>query len=1300
MNANPTGTVTFLFTDIESSTKLAQQYPEAMPALLARHHEILKKSIQAHNGYIFQIVGDSFAVAFHSASDALKAALETQRLLRNEAWSPAPIKVRMGIHTGAAQLNDISAPTVYTGYATIALTQRIMAAGHGGQILLSNTTENLLRDQLLKDLTLQDLGEHKFKDVNQLVRLFQVTTPDLQSDFPPLRTHWVGKVSAEAPRRYKTEMKFPILQAKLFGGFSLIYDNRTAMGVKSPRLQSLLAFLILHADSPQSRQQVAFLFWPDTSETQARNNLRQFLFQLRQTLPDSDRFIHVDTNAIFWKTDEKQLIDVLLFQRALKDADVYVQRGDQNLQRVVLEQAVSIYQGDLLPGCYEDWIEPEREGLRLRSQDAHRKLIQILETQREYALALTIGQRLLNLDSLDEGSYVTLIRLHALNDDLSGARRVYQKAVETLRRELDVEPGETLRSTFQRLQHASQAISAQGEKSRPTVVSFKLVGRQLEWQQLQATWTRAVGGDAHLVLITGEAGIGKSRIAEELFSWVKRQGFATAYSRSYGVEGRLSLGPITDLLRSEKIQSLIGSLDKVWMTEIARLLPELLAEHPDLVTPTPISEYGQRQLFFEALARAIHASQHPLLLWIDDLHWADQETLEWLHFLLRFEPHDALLILGTARSEESSPEHPVSLMARQLRMEDKITTIELSPLDAAETAKLASEVKGQVLEESDVIGLFRETEGNPLFVVETMRASVAGSVAIEANLTTTATLDDVQLPPPRVHAVILGRLVQLSPQARKVAELGAVIGRAFPLDLLVRAGHENEEAVVRALNELWQKRIVREQSVNIFDFTHDKLREVSYLEISAPQRRLLHRNVAQALEVIKADDLDVASAQLATHYEQAGMLQQAILYYQKAAKVAASIFANADAVRFLKNALALLPYIPDDLKRGRQELELQLALSMLHRIMSGWTSPEVERALNRALILSDMTNDDAQRIKTLFGLQLMYTVQARYENVEQAYAQAEILLMKTLGAVPPVYTACIAIVKLYTGQIREARKLFERIVSLRDNERLRDIQESFGYNYLVHEHGINSQALWCLGYPEAALHSVNAAEQLADESKQPFNQVYAIAYRAMLEEWCADFDVFRDRAEAAFVLARDHKVPYYIAWSRILVNFARSTEQEPHADILMQLRDSINDFAEAGARVRLPYYFSLLVRAYMRAGRLKDGLDTLKHALRVATQNNEHWWDAELYRLHGELKLLQSEGADQVEHVFHRSIEIALSQGAKSLELRASTSLARLWQANGRSAEAKQLLVPLYEWFTEGFDTPDLQTARALIAHL
>ncbi len=184
----PSGTVTFLFTDIEGSTKLAQQYPDAMPALLARHHEILNQSIQAHNGYVFQVVGDSFSAAFHSARDALDAALEAQRSLHNEAWTPAPIKVRMGIHTGAAQLNKDSDQTIYSGYATLALTQRIMSAGHGGQILLSQAAYDLTKDKLPEQAQLIDMGERRLKDVLRTEHLYQLSVPDLPSEFPPLNT--------------------------------------------------------------------------------------------------------------------------------------------------------------------------------------------------------------------------------------------------------------------------------------------------------------------------------------------------------------------------------------------------------------------------------------------------------------------------------------------------------------------------------------------------------------------------------------------------------------------------------------------------------------------------------------------------------------------------------------------------------------------------------------------------------------------------------------------------------------------------------------------------------------------------------------------------------------------------------------------------------------------------------------------------------------------------------------------------------------------------------------------------------
>jgi DNA-binding SARP family transcriptional activator/predicted ATPase/DNA-binding XRE family transcriptional regulator len=1098
--------------------------------------------------------------------------------------------------------------------------------------------------------------------------------------------------------QHRPTVPLPILQAQLFGGFRLVYDSRVITGVNSARLQSLLTFLILHADSPQSRQQVAFLFWPDTSEAQARNNLRQFLFQLRQTLPDPDRFLQVDTNTIFWKTDEKQIIDVLLFKQALKDADVYNKRGDQSLQRIALEKALSAYQGDLLPGSYEDWIVPEREALRLQSKNAHRKLIQILEMQNEYAPALTIGQRLLNLDPLDEGTYGTLIRLHALNDDLSGARRVYQHAVETLQRELGVEPSELLRSTYQRLQDAPQAITPQGGNKNSIAASFKLAGRQREWQQLQAAWKRAVSGGPHLVLITGEAGIGKSRLAEELFNWVMRQGFATAYSRSYGVEGRLSLGPVSDLLRSGNIRPYIASLDKVWITEIARLLPELLFEHPDLARPTPISEFGQRQLFFEALARGIHSGKHPLLLWIDDLHWSDQETLEWLHFLLRFEPHTDLLIVGTARSEESPPEHPLSLMARQLQVEDRISTIELSPLDAAETARLAAEVQEHALEDRDILRLFRETEGNPLFVVETVRAQVAGSETVEADQINLANSDNAHPPPPRVHAVIVGRLVQLSPQARKVAELGAVMGRAFPLDLLVRAGHEDEDTVVGVLNELWQKRIIREQNVNTYDFTHDKLREVAYLEISAPQRRLLHRNVAQALQNLHAGNLEPISGQLAIHFERAGLAQQALDCYEKAAVWAQQIFAHNEATRLLLKVLKLLETLQPSQERDAQELTLQTYLGISMVSTQGYGAPDVLKVYSRAQELCEKLGKPVSSpiLRALAIAYIQHTefekglvignqllVRAEQEQDNMLVEEGHYILGVTLSWQGVFKKACWHLKQAVAQYVPERAHVHIAMYS-QDPKAICLMRQAVD--------------LACLGYPDQANQASESSQAYALQLSHPFTRAYIMCWDTLHYHFRQEIQKTRELAEAATNFCSEYKLTFWQAMVSILHGWALAEQGASEAGIA-EMEKAISTFQDFDVKFMLPYFRTLLAEQYARQGHIKKGLMLVNEEITLVDLSSEKWCEAELFRIKGELLRMQGENAE-AQVAFRHAIAIAQGQEAKLLELRAALSLARLWHAHSCPMEVKQRITSLYQWFSEGFDLPDLVAARAFLAEL
>ena len=1094
----------------------------------------------------------------------------------------------------------------------------------------------------------------------------------------------------------------PTFQIRLLGDFSLIYADRQVTSLNTLRLQSLLAYLVLHRDVPQQRQHLAFLFWPDTTEAQARNNLRQLLHQLRRAFPPVEHFLSADTHMVHWHPITPFHLDVAEFEEVLTLADAATRQHDQHVLQVALEQADNLYRGELLPGCYDEWILPERERLRQRHRQALEQLLGLFEVQGDTTSAIRYAQRLLGLDPLSEELYRHLMRLFARNNDRASALHVYHTCVSTLQREMGVDPGPATREAYERLlQQEVPTIQPIVHQPLPAATPT-LIGREREWKQLHDAWQRTIDGGPHFVLVTGEAGVGKSRLAEEFLLWASQQGAVTAKARSYAAEGQLSLAPVTEWLRSEGLRAPLRQLDAVWLSEVARILPELFAEQPELPHYESVTEYGQRQRFFEALARAILLPTQPLLLLIDDLQWCDQETLAWLHFLLRFDPKARLLVVGCAREEELLPSHPLRTLLLHLRNTLRATEISLDPLDAAETAKLASQVAKRELDLDEGLHLFHETGGYPLFVVETVRADlerVSASPPEAERLSRQPPLENARTLPPRVHAVLVGRLLQLSASARTFVELAATIGREFTLDLLMGVSNADSETAVRALDELWYKRIVREHGANSYDFTHDKLREVAYAEISVPQRRMLHRRVAQALETRHAQDLDAVSGQLAAHYERAGMIEQALPYYQRAAAVAQCMYANEDAISLLSRGLELLELLPVGSKRDKQELSLQLALAPLYRVTKGWTALELERVLDRVLALCDTVGDDAQRAETLYGLQSVYVVQARLEKVQVISDEMYTLYQRSLGTAPPFADTMLAGARLHLGRIPDANALFVEIIAAQDPDQLLHLQESQAVNYAALAQAWQAHALWCLGYPQQALNRGIDAVKLVQDLDQPFNQALVSAYLALLQQLRADESVAREHAENALTLASKYQAPYYRAWAGILVSYALALEH-PDEERIGHLRESISAFKASRARLRLPYYLSLLAQVYGKAGRIEEGLACINEALAEARAHNERWWDAELHRLRGEFLLLRGADASDGEAALLRAISIARFQQARSLELRATMSLARLWSMQNRSEDARRQLRDVYAWFTEGCETPDLQAARLLLAQL
>ena len=1092
------------------------------------------------------------------------------------------------------------------------------------------------------------------------------------------------------------------LQVHLLGGFRITLNGQILTGINHARQQSLLAYLMLNASTAQLRQHVAFCFWTDSTEERAYANLRSVIHHIRRSCPGLDPFLATTQTTLQWRWLGSSRLDVAEYETLISQVNA---APDSDQVCNLLIQAANAYQGDLIPGCYDDWLIPVRERLSQTHVQVLRQLVEQLVARGEYQSAIEYATRLRSHDPFRETSYRRLMELYEAVNDRAAALRVYHDCMAVLDRELGVEPSSETRAVYERIMNPAIHRTSHEQTPLPVVPSLssdRLVGRRDEWQILQNAWQNARQGRPHFVLIRGEGGIGKTRLAEELLVWAKQRNFLTVRTRAYAAEGQLAYAPVIEWLRTEPYQDQWRTLDSVWLSELARLLPQIQSEIPDLPRLTPLTDKWQRQRLFEALAHAALSVGEPLLVLIDDLQWADQETLEWLHFFLRFKPSAALLILGTARMEEVDATHPLSTLVMHLRHVAQITEIQLDGLDSTTSAQLAQQVAAHTLEPEILNALYAYAQGVPLFLVEAIRTGL-GKGGGEAWRWQNVRIDSStplgeHLPlPPRVYAVLQARLAQLSPEARQLADLAAVIGRSFTFDLLAQASGTGEADLVRALDELWRRRIVRERGTD-YDISHDRIRDVAYAELAPMQRRMLHRRVAQALEHIHASDLQAVSAQLAWHYQHSGSAKQAVGYYMRAGMAAQRIYANSQAIDLFAKGLALLEQLPATADRDKQELALQMALAASARAKS-FLAPEGHQALSRALELSRKVDNSKSYFWLLYGLDQYHFIRGElsqtqelsqalltisdHEQTPQSIFVSHMMVGATNFIVGNLFAAkahFIKCSKLYTAELHEEQVLFA------------------GLDHGVLAIAFGSHAFWCLGHVDQALRNSQTALNLAQQLAHPISQVLALTYMAVVHQFRGERGAAQAQAEAALSLAAQHETSYYGTWAAILVAWAQAWEH-PGQEEIARLRAALDDFCAPGARLRFPYYLSLLAQVFAKAGQLDAGLAVIAEAISDADNRGEHWWDAELHRLRGELLLRQGAHMQQGEAAFQQALAIARQQHSAALELRAATSLARLWQPQ-QPEQARHILSAVYARFDEGYETLDLQKAKSLLAEL
>ena len=1062
-----------------------------------------------------------------------------------------------------------------------------------------------------------------------------------------------------------------LLRIQLLGDVVVELDGHPVADFASARLQRLLAWLVLHADRAQRRAGLAFTFWPDSTESQARTNLRHLLHDFRQAVPVLDQFVEITPAALSWRSDSGALVDVVEFSAAIDRA---ARAADLGGARVALEEAVEHYGGAFLPALYDDWVLAERERLQREAVDALYRLGDLTEDAGDTDAALGYARLLLSHDDLHEATYRRLMRLHAARGELPDALRAYHDCVGILSRELDVGPNDETSALYETLK-SDAAGPPGGGPSRDGAVGSTLVGRDSERSVALAAWSDACSGRARLLLITGEPGIGKTRLVEELVAVASSEGLPVAMARSYAAEGRLAWGPVVEWLRSEAVMPRLAGLDDVWLREITRFLPELRATRPGLGSPRPVSAADERRHIFDALAHAIRLVDTPLLLVLDDLQWCDADTLEFVHFLVRTEPSACLLVAGTARTEEVGPDHPLALLRASLLANGSETEIALQPLAEDDVLVLATDLAGGELDRAAADRLYRHTEGNPLFVVEAVRAGHAAT--------------DVVWLTPTVRAVITSRLSRLSDEARRVTEMAATVGRSFPAEVL-RHACQADDRLLDVLDELWARRIIRDVPGG-YDFSHDLLREVAYDGISPARRRHLHAAVADALLAVHAGDLGPVSASLAIHYEQAGLVREAVEAFGRAAEHAYVVFAIDDAIAYLRRAMALLDRLPSARARDELEMELCTALGPPYVARAGYGAPEVQATYGRAVQLARRLGRSPSApvlrglaIAAIGDCEFARTTELGHELLEQSGDDP-------LALVEGHYV--LGVSAFWYGELDGARDNLEKAIAEYRPELAREHLAHFAQDPRAVCSIRLAYTQWHLGHPALARITAATALELAEALAHPTTLGYVLNYGALLAGELGDEAWLRELVAAGaevWLPGRlgffEPQLPLFQGWLEVMAGDAAGIDR---------IREGVVGCRTPGRTVHLTHALATLAGAALGLGDTSEARAAVAEGLAWTDAHDQRYLEPELHRLDGEVLAAQGD-VEAARSALTRATELARARGARSLELRAACSLARHPGGEGeltRLAEVRGV-------FGADDDSSDLRDADALLAAL
>lgn len=836
-----------------------------------------------------------------------------------------------------------------------------------------------------------------------------------------------------------------------------------------------------------------------------------------------------------------------------------------------------------------------------------------------------------------------------------------------------------------------------------------IVGRDAELALLLERWRRATAGEGQVVLLSGEPGIGKSRIVMALREALANKPVAVLnyFCSPYHIDSALFpvLGQIeraAGFAREDGPEAKLGKLETFLdpyaehLDEDARVLMAALLSLPvgRGQAALDLTPERQKQRTFEVLLQQFEAlcGQQPVLAVFEDVHWIDPSTMELLDLLTeRVQGLRALTVI-TFRPEFSPP----------WTGHAHVTSFSLSRLVRGDVAMIVGRVVGGKALPAEVLAqITRKTDGIPLFVEELTRTVLESGLLRDLG----DHLELIDVPaalaiPSTLQDSLMARLDRLAP-AKELAQIGACIGREFEHDLLAAVSPLREPAFSEALVRLVGSDLVfrRGQPPNAtYAFKHALIQDVAYATLLKSRRVELHARIAAALEAQFPALVERQPELLARHLSGAGIHHRAVEWWLRAGRSARQRSANKEAIGHLTRALAMLKDAPPSEARERQELEVQVALGPPLIATEGFGARQVETAYARAEELARQQGHDSYRARALRGLCHVHHVRGHLTRTCELTGE----LLELVGRGDDLVRQAdahhaLGFTLFHLSQHGLALTHLEAAHC--KIKRAGDPAHAFAAGVNIHVHGraYASHVDWHLGFADRALLAIGEAIELARRLDHPFSLVVALDYAAMLHQFRREPAMVRKHAEAAYAVCAEYGFSYYQAWATLMESWASAEEGDLDRGI-GRLRDGLRDLRATGAGLRLPHYLASLAELYVKARRLEEAGATLAEADAVVARHGESWTNARLRLLEGELSLATDRLAAAA--CFRRAQEIAMTQGSLSLMLRAAIRLARHLRAAGKCAEAYATLASPYASISEGFDTPDLLEGRALLEEL